>query len=53
MDKEELIKLLEAKINSLTTLKASVERMNDLQRAVEIQIEIDETQATLNDTRRA
>lgn len=51
MKKEELIRLLEAKIASLRTLKASVERLNDLQRAAEIQIEIDDTQATLNDTR--
>jgi hypothetical protein len=51
MKKEDLIQLLKAKITSLQTLKSSVERLGDLQRAVEIQIEIDDTQATLNDTR--
>lgn len=51
MKKEDLIQLLEAKITSLKTLKTSVERLGDLQRAAEIQIEIDDTQATLNDTR--
>ena len=49
MKKEDLIRLLEAKIASLKTLKVSVERLGDLQRAAEIQIEIDDTQATLND----
>ena len=51
MKKDELIRLLEAKISSLKNLKASVERLGELQRAAEIQIEIDDTQATLNDTR--
>lgn len=49
MNKDELIQMLQAKINNLHTLKASLERLNELQRAAETQIEIDETQATLND----
>jgi hypothetical protein len=49
MDKEELIAMLEAKINSLVTLKGSLERLNELQRAQEVEIEINDTQALLNE----
>ena len=49
MDKEELIAMLEAKIDSLGALKSSLERLNELQRAQEVQIEINETQALLNE----
>ena len=44
MDKEDLIAMLEAKINSLVTLK-----LNELEQAEKVQIEINETQALLNE----
>jgi hypothetical protein len=49
MDKEELIAMLEAKINSLVTLKGSLERLNELQQAQEVEIEINQTKALLNE----
>jgi hypothetical protein len=51
MDKEELIAMLEAKINSLVTLKGSLEKLNELEQAEKVQIEINETQALLNEQR--
>jgi len=51
MDKEELIAMLEAKINSLVTLKGSLEKLNELDQAEKVQIEINETQALLNEQR--
>ena len=49
MDKPELIAMLRAKINSLATLKRSLERLNELEQAQKVQIEINETQALLNE----
>jgi hypothetical protein len=49
MDKPELIAMLRAKINSLGTLKRSLERLNELEQAEKVQIEINETQALLNE----
>jgi hypothetical protein len=51
MDKEELIAMLEAKINSLVTLKGSLEKLKELEQAEKVQIEINETQALLNEQR--
>ena len=49
MDKPKLIAMLQAKINSLGMLKRSLERLNELERAAEVEIEINTTQAFLNE----
>jgi hypothetical protein len=49
MDKPELMAMLRAKINSLGTLKQSFERLNELEEAEKVQIEINKTQALLNE----
>jgi hypothetical protein len=49
MNKSKLIAMLQAKINSLATLKASLERLNELEKAEEVEIEITNTQAFLNE----
>ena len=49
MDKPKLIAMLQAKINSLGTLKRSLERLNESEQAEKVQIEINETQALLNE----
>ena len=51
MDKEDLIAMLEAKINSLVTLKGSLEKLNELEQAEKVEIELNETQALLNEQR--
>jgi hypothetical protein len=49
MNKSKLIAMLQAKINSLTVLKRSLERLNELEKAEEVEIEITTTQAFLNE----